>query len=134
MVTWDASRRQVGEAVLPVMLMPEEAALVLDLGLASLSMLVPAHEAGAPENPRDAGCGASLSEPEDSGRVSIPHVPPPDGGDSAQRGGGLIAVELRKSAGAAAGWGLAPQALRATQSEKDPRYVADRSDCARLRA
>ena len=77
MVTWDASRRQVGEAVLPVMLMPEEAALVLDLGLASLSMLVPAHEAGAPENPRDAGCGASLSEPEDSGRVSIPHVPPP---------------------------------------------------------
>jgi len=116
------------------MLMPEEAALVLDLGLASLSMLVPAHEAGAPENPRDAECGASLSEPEDSGRVSIPHVPPPDGGDSAQRGGGLIAVELRKSAGAAAGWGLAPQALRATQSEKDPRYVADRSDCARLRA
>jgi len=103
------------------MLLPEEAALVLDEGLASLCMLVPPQAVLGEQ--RHAMCGASASgggggggggEPEDVGRVPILHVPA-DGANASREGGRFQVVELRKSEGAAAGWGLAAQELRATR-------------------
>jgi hypothetical protein len=103
------------------MLLPEEAALVLDEGLASLCMLVPPQAVRGEQH--HAMCGASASgggegsgEPEDVGRVPIPHVSA-DGADASRDGGCFQVVELRKSEGAAAGWGIAAQELRATRLE-----------------
>jgi hypothetical protein len=60
------------------------------------------------------GGGEGGGEPEDVGRVPIPHVPA-DGAGAAREGGRFQVVERRKSEGAAAGWGLASQELRATR-------------------
>ena len=105
------------------MLLPEEAALVLDEGLASLCMLVPPQAVRGEQH--HAMCGASASgggegsgEPEDVGRVPIPHVSA-DGADASRDGGCFQVVELRKSEGAAAGWGIAAQELRATRLEPE---------------
>ena len=108
---------QMGDAVLPVMLMPEEAALILDQGLASLSALLPSHPAHSQraklhENSCDSssGCGPVVDEggtgrQVTGARITIPHVPPPDGAAELDVGGFSLFTLYRADNGAHE-WGL----------------------------
>ena len=97
---------QVGDAVLPVKLLPEEAALVLKHGFVSLSLLSPLRGAGAGGDAvvEELGTGAG------GGRITIPHVPPRQNA-TVREGGSVLA--LRRGESVEEGWGLMMDAAEA---------------------
>ena len=101
----------MGEPVLPVILMPEEAALILDEGLASLSIMLSVPAAQRPP------VGTSGGLPT-GGKISIPHVPPHAHGDAERGAGGLEMVGLRRKSDGTLGWGLPTKELLALWPEQ----------------
>lgn len=101
---------QVSDAVLPVLLLPEEAALILDEGLVSISIIVPS--SGQISEQAVSGNGArGVWWQEEGGKVIVPHLPPANHGEAAGESG-LHTVALRRSAERTREWGLPAQELR----------------------
>ena len=99
--------------MLPVLLLPEEAALILEQGLVSLSIMVPA--SGQATQQHDGAKGAEGGWwQEEGGKVVIPHVPPSTYGEGAGSGS-CATIALRRSVDRLQEWGLLAHELRGLQ-------------------
>ena len=104
---------QVADAVLPVLLLPEEAALILDEGLVSISIVSPSSGHACQQ-----GAEGDGSSEEQGGKITIPHLPLANQHAGAAEGG-LRTLMLRRSSERSQEWGLSTRELRATQSCED---------------
>ena len=97
--------------MLPVLLLPEEAALILDEGLVSISIVLPSSSHACQQGAEGDGCCE-----EEGGKMTIPHWPLANQHAGAQEGG-LCTVTLRRSSERSQEWGLSPRELRASECQ-----------------